>query len=148
MFFSGRAGRADIIQHCPPAAAELDALLRECDVPGELVEEECIQQRMDLDYHLRDVVAAAPEEYVRDRQMWPEWRQSPYSNMFPVFKTSGDPFVVFTICREPSSELVVTALHFGHHSPSIGFYQRLRLEVIEPRIAALASGAAIRDRRS
>lgn len=134
------AARADVIQHWPPAAAELEALLRECDTPGERVEEECIRRRMSLDYYLRDVVAASPEEFARRKQMWPEWRRSPYASAFPVFKTSGDPFVIFTIYREAKDALVVTALHFGHNRTSPGFDRNLRIDVIEPRILDIASG--------
>ncbi len=140
MFSFRLAAGADVIQHWPAAAAELEALLRECDTPGERVEEGCIQRRMALDYYLRDVVAAAPEEFVRRKQMWPEWRRSRYASVFPVFKTSGDPFVVFTIYREPKDELVVMALHFGHNRASPGFDRNLRMDVIEPRLRDLASG--------
>lgn len=109
MFSVRLVARADVIQHWPAAGVELQALLKKCGPPGERIEDECIRRRMGLDYYLRDVVAAAPEEFARRKQMWPEWRRSLYAKVFPVFKTSGDPFVVFTIYREAEGELVVTA---------------------------------------
>jgi len=138
MFSFLAAARADVIQHWPPAAVELEALLRECGTPGERVEEDCIERRMGLDYYLRDVVAAAPEAFVRRRQMWREWHHSRYAKVFPAFKTSGDPFVVFTIYREAMDELVVTALHFGHNRVRPGFDHNLRVDIVEPRVSDLA----------
>lgn len=102
----------------------------------------CVERCWDLDAYLRRTVAAAPEAFAKTRQVW---RQTANPIVLPVFRTVGDPFVVFTIYRDAAGEPVVLAVHFGRRDatlPAQAFDQVLWEKVVQPRLRLLATGGS------
>jgi hypothetical protein len=123
-----------------PARMELNALLVACRAPGGRVNKSCVDRCWELDAYLRKSVAAAPDAFVKTRQVW---RQTRNPIVLPVYRTVGDPFVVFTIYRDLEGEPVVLAVHFGRRQDSSepqAFDQMLWDRIIEPRLRLLAAG--------